>query len=104
MRLVFLEDFNMNNAISKLFRLRKALDECERELGLNNYSEVERAVFSFVTSNVNVTITLIKNEPYFSKYSLSTIKRAVLFLISNGVIKSEQSLVDKREMLLTLPN
>ena len=33
--LFFLEDFNMNNAISKLFRLRKALDECERELGLN---------------------------------------------------------------------
>ena len=94
----------MNSAISKLFRLRKALDECETELGLNSYSEVEKAVFSFVTSNVNVTITLIKNEPYFSKYSLSTIKRAVLFLASNGVIKSEQSLVDKREMLLTLPN
>ena len=104
MRVVFLEDFNMNNAISKLFRLRKALDECETELGLNSYSEVERAVFSFITSNVNVTITSIKNEPYFSKYSLSTIKRAVLFLTSNGVIKSEQSLVDKREMLLTLPN
>ena len=104
MRVVFLEDFNMNNAISKLFRLRKALDECETELGLNSYSEVERAVFSFVTSNVNVTITSIKNEPYFSKYSLSTIKRAVLFLTSNGVIKSEQSLVDKREMLLTLPH
>ena len=104
MRVVFLEDFNMNNAISKLFRLRKALDECETELGLNSYSEVERAVFSFVTANVNSTITSIKNEPYFSKYSLSTIKRAVLFLTTNGVIKSEQSLVDKREMLLTLPN
>ena len=94
----------MKNAVSKLFQLRKALDECEKEFGLNNYSEVERAVFSFVTSNLNVTITSIKNEPYFSKYSLSTIKRAVLFLTSNGLIKSEQSLVDKREMILTLPN
>lgn len=94
----------MKNVVSKLFQLRKALDECEKEFGLNNYSEVERAVFSFVTSNLNVTITSIKNEPYFSKYSLSTIKRAVLFLTSNGVIKSEQSLVDKREMILTLPN
>ena len=94
----------MKNVVSKLFQLRKALDECEKEFGLNNYSEVERAVFSFVTSNVNSTITSIKNEPYFSKYSLSTIKRAVLFLTSNGVIKSEQSLVDKREMILTLPN
>ena len=104
MSVVFLEGANMKNAVSKLFQLRKALDECEKEFGLNHYSEVERAVFSFVTSNVNVTITSIKNEPYFSKYSLSTIKRAVLFLTSNGVIKSEQSLVDKREMLLTLPN
>jgi hypothetical protein len=94
----------MKNVVSKLFQLRKALDECEKEFGLNDYSEVERAVFSFVTSNLNVTITSIKNEPYFSKYSLSTIKRAVLFLTSNGVIKSEQSLVDKREMILTLPN
>ena len=94
----------MNNAISKLFRLRKALDECEKEFGLNGYSEVEKAVFSFVTSNVNVTITSIKNEPYFSKYSLSTIKRAVLFLTDNSLIKSEQSLVDKREMFLTLTN
>ena len=94
----------MKNVVSKLFQLRKALDECEKEFGLNHYSEVERAVFSFVTSNLNVTITSIKNDPYFSKYSLSTIKRAVLSLTSNGVIKSEQSLVDKREMLLTLPN
>ncbi len=94
----------MKNVVSKLFQLRKALDECEKEFGLNNYSEVERAVFSFVTSNLNVTITSIKNEPYFSKYSLSTIKRAVLFLTSNGVIKSEQSLVDKREMILTVTN
>ena len=93
----------MKNLVNKLFQLRKALDECEKEFGLNNFSEVERAVFSFVTSNLNVTITSIKNEPYFSKYSLSTIKRAVLFLTSNGVIKSEQSLVDKREMILTLP-
>ena len=94
----------MKNAVSKLFQLRKALDECEKEFGLNNYSEVEKAVFSFVPANVNVTITSISNEPYFSKYSLSTIKRAVLFLNNNGVIKSEQSLVDKRKMILTLTN
>ena len=94
----------MKKAVTKLFKLRKALDECEKEFGLNNYSEVEKAVFSFVTANVNVTITSISNEPYFSKYSLSTIKRAVLCLSSNGVIKSEKSLVDKREMILTLTN
>ena len=82
-------------------RLRKALDECEQEFGLSGYSEVEKAVFSFISSNSNVTITSIKNDPYFSKYSLSTIKRAVLFLTSNNIVRADQSRVDKREMILS---
>ena len=91
----------MKKAVSRLFQLRKALDECEQEFGLSGYSEVERAVFSFISSNSNVTITSIKNDPYFSKYSLSTIKRAVLFLTSNNIVRADQSMVDKREMILS---
>ena len=91
----------MSKAVSKLFKLRKALDEYEKEFGLSDYSEVEKAVFSYISSNTNVTITSIKNDPYFSKYSLSTIKRAVLFLTSNGNVNAVQSNVDKREMLLS---
>ena len=91
----------MNKAVSKLFQLRKALDECEKEFGLSDFSEVEKAVFSYISSNANATITSIKNDPYFSKYSLSTIKRAVLFLTSNGDVNAVQSNVDKREMLLS---
>ena len=94
----------MKNAISKLFELRKALDEAEKELGLDSYSEIERAVFSYVTSNTNATITAIKNDPYFSNYSLSTIKRAVLSLTSNEKIEAQQSMSDKREMILLLKN
>jgi len=92
----------MAKAVSRLFQLIRALDECEREFGLTGYSEVEKAVFSYISSNANATITSIKNDPYFSKYSLSTIKRAVLFLTSNEVVKAEQSNFDKREMILTL--
>ena len=91
----------MNKAVSRLFQLRKALDECEKEFGLSGYSEVEKAVFSFISSNSNVTITSIKNDPYFSKYSLSTIKRAVLFLTSNNIVRADQSTLDKREMILS---
>ena len=91
----------MKKAVSRLFQLRKALDECEQEFGLSGYSEVEKAVFSFISSNSNVTITSIKNDPYFSKYSLSTIKRAVLFLTSNNIVRANQSTVDKREMILS---
>ena len=91
----------MKKAVNRLLQLRQALDECEKEFGLNGFSEVERAVFSYITSNTHVTITSIKNDPYFSKYSLSTIKRAVLFLTSNNIISADQSSEDKREMILT---
>ena len=91
----------MKKAVNRLFQLRQALDECEKEFGLSDYSEVERAVFSYITSNAHVTITSIKNDPYFSKYSLSTIKRAVLFLTSNNIISADQSSEDKREMILS---
>ena len=94
----------MKNAVNRLFQLRKALDQCEQDFGLAAYSEIEKAVFSYITSNNNVTITAIKNDPYFSKYSLSTIKRAVLFLTSNDIVKAVQSSVDKREVILRFEN
>ena len=69
----------MRKAVGRLFELRKALDESEKDFGLSGYSEVERAVFSYISYTSKATISLIKNDPYFSKYSLSTIKRAVHF-------------------------
>ena len=87
----------MKKALSQLFDLRQALDTCEKDAGLDHLSEVERAVFSFITSNENVTITSIRKHPYFNKYSLSTIKRAVLFLQHDGLIKSKKSKTDARE-------
>ena len=91
----------MKKALFKLFQLRQALDACEKDIGLDHLSEVERAVFSFVTSNENVTITSITKHQYFVKYSLSTIKRAVLALQNDGFIKSQRSQTDAREMHLT---
>ena len=91
----------MKTSLTKLFELRQALDACEKDVGLDHLSEVERAVFSFVTSNENVTITSITKHPYFNKYSLSTIKRAVLYLLNDGLIKSQKSMTDAREMHLT---
>ena len=91
----------MKTALSKLFQLRLTLNECEKDIGLDHLSEVERAVFSFITFNENVTITSIRKHPYFNKYSLSTIKRAVLTLQNDGLIKSQKSKTDAREMHLT---
>ena len=91
----------MKTALTKLFQLRLTLNEHEKDIGLDHLSEVERAVFSFIASNKNVTITSITKHSYFAKYSLSTIKRAVLSLLNNGLIKSQQSKIDAREMHLT---
>ena len=91
----------MKTTLTKLFQLRQALDAYEKDIGLDHLSEVERAVFSFITSNENVTITSIRKHPYFNKYSLSTIKRAVLYLQHNDWIKSQKSKTDAREMHLT---
>ena len=91
----------MKKELSKLFELRQTLEACEKDIGLGHLSEVERAVFSFITSNENVTITSIKKHPYFTKYSLSTIKRAVLYLLNYGFIKSKKSKTDARKMHLT---
>ena len=91
----------MKTALTKLFELRQALDAFEKDVGLDHLSEVESAVFSFITSNKKVTITSITKHPYFAKYSLSTIKRAVLCLRNNGLIKSQKSKIDAREMHLT---
>ena len=91
----------MKKALSKLFELRQALDGYEKDIGLDLLSEVQRAVFSFITSNKKVTITSITKHPYFSKYSLSTIKRSVLSLQNDGLIKSQKSKTDAREMHLT---
>ena len=91
----------MIKTLSKLFQLRLKLDEYEKNIGLDHLSEVERAVFSFITSNKDVTITLITKHPYFAKYSLSTIKRAVLALQNDGLIKSQKSEIDGREMHIT---
>ena len=91
----------MKTALTKLFPLRLTLNEYEKDIGLDHLSEVERAVFSFITSNKKVTITSITKHPYFAKYSLSTIKRAILALQNEALIKSQRSKIDGREMHLT---
>ena len=89
------------STLEKLFQLRKSLSEYEQELGMSHLSEVEKAVLSYITHHVTSTITAIKNDPYFEKYSLSTIKRSVSALLSQEIIRSEQSMDDKRAMNLS---
>lgn len=89
------------SVLKKLFELRESLDNYERELGFDQLSEVEKAVLEFIMHQKDATITAITKNQYFSKYSLSTIKRAVGVLLSNDIITATQSSVDRRAMILT---
>jgi len=86
---------------NKLFKLRESLCECEEHLGIADYSDIERAVLEFIVNQKQTTIAKILKHQYFDKYSLSTINRVVAKLLKSGVIKSEQSESDKREMNLS---
>ena len=88
-------------ALERLFKLREALYEQEAELGIQDYSEIERSVLEFVSNQNQTTISDILKHPYFSKISLSTVNRVVAKLLSIGAIKSEQAADDKRKMYLT---
>ena len=87
--------------LSKLFELRESLDTYERELGFAQLSEVEKSVLEFVMHQKDATITAVTKNQYFAKYSLSTIKRAVSVLLANDIISANQSLSDRRAMILS---
>ena len=89
------------STLKKLFELRESLDTYERELGLDQLSEVEKSVLEFVMHKQEATITAITKDRYFAKYSLSTIKRAVGVLLSNDIISANQSNSDRRAMILS---
>jgi hypothetical protein len=86
--------------LAKLFELRRSLDAYEREMGFDQLSEVEKSVLEFVMHSKDVNIAKITKDQYFTKYSLSTIKRAVGVLLTEDIITATQSNVDKRAMVL----
>ena len=88
-------------ALERLFKLREALHEQESVFGIQDYSEIERAVLEFVSNQKQTTISDILKHPYFSNFSLSTINRVVAKLLTMGVIKSQQATSDKRRMQLS---
>ncbi|MDC9727349.1 MAG: hypothetical protein PSN35_05910 [Candidatus Thioglobus sp.] len=88
-------------ALEKLFELRRSLDNYERDMGFDSLSEVEKSVLEFIMHTKDANITAITKDQYFSKYSLSTIKRAVGVLLSEKIINATQSSADKRAMILT---
>jgi hypothetical protein len=90
--------------IEKLFKHRKTVYYCEKQLGLSELSEREKATLEFIASRNGTRITDIANEYYFNDQSYSTIKRNILILkkmklITTMNVKSNN---DKRDRVLVL--
>jgi DNA-binding MarR family transcriptional regulator len=86
---------------SKVTVLRDVKDRTE-DFSQTELSETEFDVLCFVAhQNGTATITAMVNHPYFKGVSLSTIKRAVLFLTKETLIQATEG-DDRRERHLSV--
>ena len=77
---------------------------CEKQLGLSELSEREKATLEFIASRKGTRISDVVNETYFSDQSFSTIKRNVLKLKRLKLIKTNDVKTnnDKRDRVLVM--
>ena len=77
---------------------------CEKQLGLSELSEREKATLEFIASRQGTRIADISNESYFNDQSFSTIKRNVLVLKKLKLITTNSvgSNTDKRDRVLVM--
>ena len=83
-----------------LFELRKEIHRLEKNFGVSNMNNPEKAIFAFIAQGES-TITKIQKYDYFKDYSLSTIKRAIINLSSRGMVISKIGECDRRERILS---
>lgn len=90
--------------IEKLFEHRKTVQYCEKQLGLDELNEREKATLEYIASRNGTRIADITNEAYFNDQSFSTIKRNVLTLKRLKLIKTKDiaTNIDKRDRVLVL--
>ena len=66
-------------------------------------STTEFAVFCHVAHQDGVaTISSVLRHPYFDEISLSTVKRAVVTLMSEGLVSAGEGTFDRRERVLSI--
>ena len=94
----------MSKAINNLFEIRKSLEKFEQEVGISKLTDLEKSILEFVASSKEVTLTVITQNEYFQKYSLSSIKRAVSNLIESDLVLKEISKGDRRARFLVYKN
>ena len=89
------------NNLSKLFEKRQKIRQQERRIGVDTLDENEKAMLEFIASREQTRITDISNEHYFDSISLSTIKRGVLTLKQDELVRTITT-TDGRECAMAL--
>ena len=87
--------------LNNLFDARYKVYYCERQLGISGMSETTKAIYELIASQ-EATIQRIVDNKYFSRISLSTIKRSVVELLSENMITAATGSKDKRERILKI--
>jgi DNA-dependent RNA polymerase auxiliary subunit epsilon len=87
--------------LNNLFDARYKVYYCERQLGISGMSETTKAIYELIASQ-EATIQRIVDNKYFSRISLSTIKRSVVELLSENMITATTGSKDKRERILKI--
>ena len=87
--------------LNNLFDARYKVYYCESQLGISGMSETTKAIYELIASQ-EATIQRIVDNKYFSRISLSTIKRSVVELLSENMITATTGSKDKRERILII--
>ena len=84
---------------NKLYELRQDLRKAEKSLGLDEFTETEKAVYALIQQTPTYRESIIK-DGYFKNISLSTMKRAVQVLLESERIEAKVDVDDNRKRLL----
>lgn len=94
--------YEMKKAFSRLLINRCTRDMIETSNG-QTLSDTDFGVLAMIGNGNGVTIQNILSHPYFANdIALSTVKRSVVTLMQEGLIKATTSDSDRRERLLTI--
>jgi DNA-binding MarR family transcriptional regulator len=87
--------------LNNLWDARYKVYYCERQLGISGMSETTKAIYELIASQESTIQRIVANK-YFSRVSISTVKRSVVELLNNDLITATTGSTDKRERILTL--
>ena len=87
----------------KLFKKRQNIRQLEKRLGFDGgaLTDNERAMLEYIASRKGTRITDISKEEYFNEISFSTIKRGVITLQKNKLVKRVKT-GDNRDLAMVL--